>query len=538
MGKLSIKSLAYTAIVIMAVVIIIQAVFTLKQTSAVEKEVNSLIHASMPVAHKAHNLQLNIIQVQQWLTDISATRGLDGLDDGFEQAQHHADDFYTEIEALSKLDPEREATYKKLKQAFDHYYEQGNIMARAYVDQGPIGGNALMDKFDQAASTLYSELEPIIAEVDEQTRLKEEYLQEQAGLSRNMVLTFSIIFALILAAMMFGVIQFLLKPLNNTLEMFHGLARGDGDLTKRLPEKAIAELCELAECTNAFVAKVQQQIKQVGQTVDHLSTTSDQLKASTASTQQVMSRHQAETDQVATAINEMSATINEVANNAVMAADSATQADDQSHNGQTVVQQTIAVIKNLADEIEQAAAVINSVETHTGTISQVSNVISDIAEQTNLLALNAAIEAARAGEQGRGFAVVADEVRALAKRTQDSTTEIQATIEQLQSSAKQAVVVMENSQQKANTSVEQAHAAGDALQVITTEVSNISDMNTQIANASEEQGAVSEEINRSVVNIRQVSDQTVDEMASLTEAGENLLGVVKELKTQLAKFKY
>ena len=436
------------------------------------------------------------------------------------------------------MDPSRTTQYKAIKQAFEDYYSQGKAMAKAYIDQGPIGGNAMMGEFDKAASHLYEQFTPMIEAIEAEEKQQESFLEQQAKTSRQMILGFSVLYGGILLTLFFGMRKLVIKPLCYTVTMFQDLAKGEGDLTKRLPENAIGELGELASCTNIFVEKLQNEITLVGQTVEHLAATSAQLKDTTESTYEVMGKQQAETDQVATAIDEMSATINEVARNAVNAADSANQADQQAHDGSRVVHETITVISNLAAEIERAATVINQLESHTTTISQVSSVISDIAEQTNLLALNAAIEAARAGEQGRGFAVVADEVRALAKRTQDSTTEIQSTIEQLQTSAKQAVDVMQSSQQKANVSVEQAQTAGNALEIITTEVSNINNMNTQIASAAEEQGAVSEEINRSVVNIRQVSDQTVVEMNSLTQSGENLLQVVAELKTLLARFKY
>lgn len=538
MRNLTIKTMFRLTVAVVGIIVLCQAFFSLKQTAAVEEETKKLLNTSLPVLERARDIQLHIIQVQQWLTDISATRALDGLDDGFKEAKGHAEAFRTKIDELIDMDPSRSDQYEGIKQAFEGYYSQGKTMAQAYIDQGPIGGNAIMAEFDKAAALLYEQFEPMIEAIDADVKEQEMFLEQHAVLSKQMVLGFSVLYGLVLVALFFGMKTLMVKPLSKTVVLFKDLASGDSDLTKRLPENAMGELGELASYTNVFIEKVQKEVTLLGQTVEHLAATSTQLKGTTESTQVVMSKQQAETDQVATAIDEMSATINEVARNAVNAADSAQQADEQAQKGSRVVQETIAVIGNLADEIERAAGVINQLENHTETISQVSGVISDIAEQTNLLALNAAIEAARAGEQGRGFAVVADEVRALAKRTQDSTTEIQSTIEQLQSSSKQAVDAMQSSQQKANSSVEQAQNAGSSLEEITAEVANISNMNTQIASAAEEQGAVSEEINRSVVTIREVSDQTVTEMSSLTQSGDNLLKVVSELKTLLARFKY
>ncbi len=538
MKNLTIKTMFRLTVAVVGIVILCQAFFTLKQTAAVEEETKMLLDTSLPELELVRDLQLHIIQVQQWLTDISATRALDGLDDGFKEANSHADAFHTKIDKLIDMDPSRSDQFEAIKQAFENYYSQGKTMAQAYIDQGPVGGNAAMGDFDKAAAFMYERFEDVIEDIDAEIKEQEKFLRRDAVSSRQMVLGFSVLYGFGLIALFFGMRTLVLKPLDKSVLMFEDLARGDGDLTKRLSEKAIGELGKLATYTNIFVEKVQNDVTLVGQTVEHLAATSTQLKGSTETTQQVMAKQQAETDQVATAIDQMSATIIEVARNAVTAADSAQQADEQAQNGSRVVQETIAVIGNLANEIERAAGVINQLENHTETISQVSGVISGIAEQTNLLALNAAIEAARAGEQGRGFAVVADEVRALAKRTQVSTTEIQSTIEQLQSSSKQAVDAMQSSQQQANVSVEQAQNAGSSLEEITAEVANISNMNIQIASAAEEQGAVSEEINRSVVNIRQVSDQTVVEMNSLTQAGDNLFNVVSELNTLLARFKY
>lgn len=534
----TIKTSFRITIAIVAVLLLCQAFFTLRQATLVEDETTKLISTSIPILQKVSSLQLHVIQVQQWLTDVSATRGLDGLDDGFDEAEKHYNAFHSGLDELVKLDQGHAGQYQEIKQKFDAYYSQGKVMAKAYVDQGPSGGNAMMGDFDKTATALNESLSPLIESIEAETQRQEQFLEQQAQMSHKVVLGFSLLFGLILILLFIGTRTLLVRPLCHSVTMFRDLAHGEGDLTKRLSENAFGELGELARLTNVFVAKVQEQVSHLAASVDHLAATAVQLKGSTESTCAIMNKQQAETDQVATAINEMSATINEVARNAANAADSARQADEQSQSGNAVVKETVRVINSLADDVVRAAEVIKSVESHTANIGHVSEVIRGIAEQTNLLALNAAIEAARAGEQGRGFAVVADEVRALAKRTQDSTAEIQTIIEQLQRSSCEAVEVMEKSRSQASVSVTQAVDAGSALEIITAEVTNISDMNTQIASAAEEQGAVSEEINRSVVRIREVSDETVIEMNSLTQASNDLMAVVIELKEKIGCFKY
>jgi len=243
-----------------------------------------------------------------------------------------------------------------------------------------------------------------------------------------------------------------------------------------------------------------------------------------------------EINQVATAMHEMTATIHDVAANAASAAHGAGEADAEARHGQRVVSETIKVIGELAAEVENSANVIQQLEAESANIGAVLDVIRDIAEQTNLLALNAAIEAARAGEQGRGFAVVADEVRTLASRTQQSTGEIQAIIQSLQGRAAAATQVMKAGRSKAEASVDKAGAAGDSLAKITSAVASINDMNTQIASAAEEQSAVAEEINRNVNTISQVAEETSASAESTSRASEDMARLVQRLQSLVMQF--
>jgi methyl-accepting chemotaxis protein len=250
-----------------------------------------------------------------------------------------------------------------------------------------------------------------------------------------------------------------------------------------------------------------------------------------------VSRQQSETALVATAINEMAATAHEVAKSAADTAQASHRADGESREGKAVVGRTVRAIDALASEVENAAGVIQRLEVDTESIGRVVEVIRGIAEQTNLLALNAAIEAARAGEQGRGFAVVADEVRTLASRTQQSTREIQEMIERLQTGAKDAVAVMEKGRVQARASVEQAGTAGVSLESITQAVATINDMTAQIASAAEEQTHVTEEINRNVTQIAQAVEATAQGAEQTAAAGEELARIAAELQASVGRFR-
>lgn len=294
---------------------------------------------------------------------------------------------------------------------------------------------------------------------------------------------------------------------------------------------------DFANDYNQYINAVASAIQSSKNTAEHLSSATEKMHSQSDQARQGVSRQQLEIDQIATAINQMTATVQEVARSATDAATAASQADQEANSGKNVVSQTVDSIQTLAMNVEQAADVIQQLEVDTSDIGSVLDVIKGIADQTNLLALNAAIEAARAGEQGRGFAVVADEVRTLASRTQESTEEINTMIEKLQSGAKNAVTAMETGREQARTGVEQALLAGQSLDAITQSVATINDMNTQIASAAEEQSKVAEEINRNVVNISQVADETASNVAQVADQSAELGNLALALNSEVERFK-
>ncbi len=329
----------------------------------------------------------------------------------------------------------------------------------------------------------------------------------------------------------------LLRPLRLMKDNLDDIAAGEGDLTRRLAVTSNDELGELATSFNRFVDKIHGMVRQVTEMTGQLNGLVSEVSSQAQRSESAMERQRHETDQVATAINEMSAAAQEVAKSAQGASVAAQQTDEQGRTAKRVVDGSIRQIHALVDDIRKSGTSLDSLQQDVSSIVSVLGVIRSIAEQTNLLALNAAIEAARAGEAGRGFAVVADEVRALASRTQQSTQEIQGMIDRLQHGTQEAVSAMRRSSEAGDGTSTQANEAGVSLSTIGELIATINSMNAQIASAAEEQTAVAEEINRSVHQIAGAVESVADETRqsaqtsrSLAELGSRLGGLVGQFR--------
>ncbi len=341
----------------------------------------------------------------------------------------------------------------------------------------------------------------------------------------------------ILLVVSYFVSKSIVIPLKRTTAVMKDIAEGEGDLTARMPIKGRDELTAQAESFNAFAEKVRLLVVKVNGYSQNLACAAEQMAEVTDQSNRSLSTHQEETEQVATALHEMTTTIGEVARNAADAAESVYLVQTQAEEGQEIVQHSIDTINELAHSVDNTAQSIQVLSDDAQNIGGILDVIRSIADQTNLLALNAAIEAARAGEQGRGFAVVADEVRSLAKRTQDATEEIQAMIVQLQTGADRAVIVIKQGRSQAEASVTQSARAGEALVSITRSIMTAADMNTQIASATEEQSATVEMVNKNVLNINQALTETSVGANQVAQTGNELKALADQLNRLLQQFK-
>ena len=333
------------------------------------------------------------------------------------------------------------------------------------------------------------------------------------------------------------VINRLLYPLQTLSEALTQLAQGRGDLTQRIDITRMDEIGKLAELVNQFLSQMQSMLKGVVEHSHDLNNHAE--KANQLATQSSISveNQQNDINQIATAIHEMSATAAEVASHAELTASASQASATACNDGQEVIQQNRDAITSLATQVEDAANVIRELENNAQSINQILSTIQGIAEQTNLLALNAAIEAARAGEQGRGFAVVADEVRVLSQRTHGSTEEIRVMIDTLQKNTEHAVDSMTTSTQLAENSVGFAEQAHDSLSKITQAISEINDMALQIASAAEEQRAVSEDISRNTQGIKDASDDLAQQAESSRNSSNEMSNAAESMRRDVERFK-
>ena len=454
--------------------------------------------------------------------------------DLFEANLRDVNEAIDQYQALENLSSQERQAISRLKQAINQYQtmmrQSKNMTAEGKSPKEiDIQTNVNDDPAFEALHSLQNQMNAMrdAATLNIETNIKNTLLYLILGVIVAMIFSIS------------GMVWLSRSVLNPIMLLRTTMQQAEAkkDLTLRVNLITNDALGEVAGAFNSMQERFRNIVDDISNFSNRLSTTATTMAANSKTMNQKMQQGQSQTDQVAAAVNQMSATVQAVAENAEAAAQSTKQADGEANKGRQVVNETVQAIHVLAGEVERAAEVIQNLEKDSEKIGTVLDVIKGIAEQTNLLALNAAIEAARAGEQGRGFAVVADEVRTLASRTQESTQEINTMIDNLQSGAAEAVKVMENGRHSAQSGVDQAARAGESLESITSAVASIAEMNAQIAIAAEEQRQVADEINRSIVNINDVSGQAVESSRNSLSNTTELAELTKQLQAVVGQFR-
>ena len=409
------------------------------------------------------------------------------------------------------------------KEALEHYRSQLVRFKDAQV------------RVEAAQEQLKTLGDKMLAQVAELIELQGHHREAEARLSRTTLTSVAGVALLVGLFAAWVMIRQIITPLNQTLIAAQRIAKGD--LSRDLQVRRNDEMGQLQQSMQAMTISLRQLIGGISEGVGQISAAAQQLSAVTEQTSVGVNNQKEETDQVATAMNQMTATVLEVARSAQDAAQAADHADKQAREGDQVVSQAIGQIEQLADEVLKSTQAMRLLKQESDKIGGVLDVIKSVSQQTNLLALNAAIEAARAGEAGRGFAVVADEVRGLAQRTQQSTEEIEELIAALQHGTQQVATTLDSSRSLTDNSMQLSRRAGSALEQITRTVSTIQDMNQQIATASEEQSAVAEQVNRNIISVRNISEQTAAAGEQTAASSVELARLGNQLQGMVNKFR-
>lgn len=435
--------------------------------------------------------------------------------------------------------PAQAALIDQLAQQTSAYHRNARSLAAGLID-----GSLPMEQVQQRASAVSAELQAVKKALDSFqadseaafTALVEQANSDAARANIINLLLGVLILAVVISGAIYVASQ-ISRSVRRVARSLEAIAQGEGDLTKVLRHDGNDELAELVTGFNDFIGKLRSAMRATIDSVSQLQATTSRLSHSSRTASEQINAQGRAIDQTTTALSEMFMTVKHVAEHAAEASHAATTADGEARNGSAVVNRTIAAINDLAGEVETTARTISQLESYTNNVGSILATIRGIAEQTNLLALNAAIEAARAGEQGRGFAVVADEVRTLASRTQQSTHEIQKVLEELQHAAKGAVQAMGRGTDMARNSVEQSDSAGNSLRAITDRVSAITIVNSQIATATEEQAQTSQLIQGYVHEIHQMAQDAIAATGDLGTVSQALEQISAQLNQVTGQFR-
>ena len=557
LNQYSIKAKIIGTSVFFLVLMIISSGYALLSMSKIGSELKSIAEKDIPMTKlltsiTEHQLEQSIVFERAvrygGLLEVeeSAASQFKQNIDAFEQLSHKVSDEIKKSEVLAasimadlsqseETATEFSQTGQVLKeveqqhQSYEHQAQQVFIMltqGKAYETE------PLIEKVADEEDKLNHHLEALLAKMEEfteQALLKAEAHEFGAILTLGILLLIAIVLGLFLNWQVVNNISKLLAKVKASLNKITA-----GDLTETI---AIQGDDQLTESLKNMQQKILSLVSTMMSTTEQLATAEQQTSGIINASQSNIQQQQTKIAMVSTAMSQMTTAVHEINRSIHETANAAAKANNETATGNQLVTQTGQTIQGLSDEISASSAIINDVETESKTIGSVLDVIKGIAEQTNLLALNAAIEAARAGEQGRGFAVVADEVRTLAGRTQSATEEINQMIETLQNGSRKAVEAMNKSREQAQSAVDQADQTGDSIRTIADSVNEINEMSEQIASAAEQQNAVSEEINRNIVSLNDTASHSVENSEQITQASGDLARIASELQDLVGGFK-
>lgn len=489
----------------------------------------------LPLVTVVGNNVEQLERLQEIFNTVVTTGDLDMLDTALASSEQ----LQTNFEIHRELDSAASSAINDREDMLEEFYSSAESLSRGMVDgtlsMSQMGSSAKkkQELFDELRSLLSADLE----EADRNFNREIELANESAANAIRVGVGVGIVLVIVLVVVSVGVAVVLTNQINNVSNSLKEIAEGDGDLTQRLPKESNDEIGELVGWFNQFVDKLHSAVKEIVAVEEPLSMAAEKLGMVADQSKNNSHEQKDASTTLLTAMDELILSVANIAESAATAAASTSETDDDARNGAQKVSATVGSINSLASEITEAASVISQLQKDAENVGVILDVIRGIAEQTNLLALNAAIEAARAGEQGRGFAVVADEVRTLASRTQESTQEIQQVIEQLQSASQSAVSVMTQSQDRAKSSVEQVEDTGETLEAISNRVASIADMNNQIAAATEEQDATTKLIQTSVSSLSEAADRVVNSTNEVNVLGDELRGFSRQLSSVASQFR-
>ncbi|WP_100643522.1 methyl-accepting chemotaxis protein [Alteromonas facilis] len=536
LARMSIAQKLYLIPLIGSVLFVVYLIITYNTASTNVELLDDAKVVQFPALIDSREALVNMEKVKETLSAAVTT----GDEESLERAAELAGITQDKLGDIGKVNPTLRAEASQILALFNEYYDTAFGVSQSMID-----GTADYSKLAQQSQQMNDAFDGATNQLKQfsDARLKAfENAIEESNDSAQSLITIGLFMGvgttLLLFATALPVVTSLRSSIVDVVKSLKDIAQEDGDLTVRIQTANKDEIGDLVHWFNQFVAKLQNVVREISESSKPLADLAQNLNHVSDQTQTTIAAQQKSASDAKTAVDNMTMSVTSVATSAAEAAEAASDASSAASDGQRVVNSTVSSIQTLANSVEETAEVIRKLESDSNQVGVVLDVIKGIAEQTNLLALNAAIEAARAGEQGRGFAVVADEVRTLASRTQKSTEEIQATIEQLQTAARSAVTVMGKGTEQASVSVEEANKAGESLAVINQTIAKITQMNDLIANSTGEQQSVADSIS---ANVDEINNRTHDTSRSSNQLGEvshELAQLSKEFIRIMAQFKY